>query len=443
MSTQCKFDVLETKDVEVRFDGGQISTDAGLSVFIEWMHKDGFIDPYADILEQRDPRVAEKVTHAREDLLRQRVLQVIAGYEDANDSDELRKAPLFCAANGRVGEHEANASQPTISRLENNVEARDVVKLNRMLLEDYIASRTTTPEEIILEMDATAAATHGNQQRALFHGYHGQNQYHPLVIADGDTGELLSVRLRHGTAPDHHRACGHLKRVVRRLKEAFPGVLLRFRADSGFSGARLMQLLDDADVRWVVNFAMNSVLKEQTQRLREQAREDYDQTGEPVVRYVLLEDYQANTWDRPRYVVAKIEANAKGTNRRFVVCSDRPESPRKAYGFYAGRGVCEQYIKEFKGGYRGDKLSCHRFVANAFRLVMVGMAYTAIARFRARHLRGTALEGAWIETIRRKLFKLGARIEVSVRRFWIHASEEWPYQDLFRRVAESVCPQPG
>lgn len=126
-----------------------------------------------------------------------------------------------------------------------------------------------------------------------------------------------------------------------------------------------------------------------------------------------------------------------------MVCSDRPESAKQAFGFYEARGVCEQYIKEFKGGYRADKLSCHRFVANAFRLVLYGIAYTLIARFRNQHLTDTDLEGAWIQTIREKLFKLGARIEVTVRRFRIHASREWPYQEVFQQVAGSVCPQPG
>jgi hypothetical protein len=445
VSTQCKFDFLETKDVEVRFDEGPISSDAGLSVIIQWMNQTDSLDRYVEILEETDDRDPERIDHSMKQLLRQRILQVMAGYEDANDCDRLADAPLFQAANRRLNEDKTtNASQPTMSRLENQVDSRDVVRLNHELLEAYIdAHRENVPGEILLDIDATPAATHGGQQRALFDRHRGQRMYFPLMLCDGETGELLAVRLRSGRASDKHRAKPMIRRVVSRLREAFGDVSIRFRADAGFTEARLFRLLDELGVKWRINYAANSLLKDRTDDCLEAAQTKYDQTSQKVTRYKLLADYQAKTWEQSRWVAAKVECGPNGTNRRFVVCSDRPVSAKQAFGFYEARGVCEQYIKEFKGGYRADKLSCHRFVANAFRLVLYGMAYTLIARFRHQHLTNTDLEGAWIQTIRTKLFKLGARIEVTVRRFWIHDSREWPYRDLFKQVAASVCPQPG
>lgn len=443
MNTQCKFDFLDSKDVEVRFNEGPITTDGGLAVLVEWMSDHSFIQPYARILEETDPRLEERIEHTIPELLRQRVLQIIAGYEDANDSDELREDPLFKAANGRVDEENDNASQPTISRLENGVNARDVAELNRELLEEYMKARDPEPDQITLEIDGTPASAHGNQQLAMFDGYRGQTQYHPLMLADSESGELVAVRLRKGTAHDKHRAYPQMKRVLERLSEEFPDTTLKFRADDGFTDPRMYRLLDQYDVEWTINFKSNAILKRRTEDLRNQVCEQYEEAGTKVTEYVHLDGYQADSWKGSRPVVAKVECGPQGTNRRFVVSSKRPEEPEDAFEFYEGRGVCEQYIREFKDGFRGDKLSCHRFVANAFRLVVVAMAFSAVARFRGKHLEDTELENSFIGTIRRKLFKLGARIRITSRRMWIYASENWPYQELFGRVAESVSPQPG
>jgi len=439
MSTQCTLDFLDSKDVEVRFDGGTMSTDAGLSVFIEWMTDQSFLDPWASILEESDRqrRDPDRINHSIDQLLRQRVLQLVAGYEDVNDCDRLREEPLFCAANGNVDTGESNASQPTMSRLENAVDARDVVRLNRQLLDQYI-EHTDDPDEITLEIDSTPAATHGNQQRSMFDGYHGQNQYHPFMMADADTGELLCVRLREGTAHDKTGAYPHIKRVVQRLSEEFPDVHRQFRADNGFASPRLYRLLEQFDVQWAINMNANEVLQDQTDDVLASVQDEYDQTGTKITRYLLLDEYQAGSWDHTRPVVAKVEAGPNGTNRRFVVSNMQPDDPVEVFDFYEDRGVCEQYIKEFKGGYRGDKMSCQTFVANAFRLVVSAIAYTSIARFRHRHLEETELEGSWIQTIRETLFKLGARIKRTERRFWIHASSNWPNQSLFNTVAQSV-----
>ena len=443
VNTQCKFDFLESKDVEMRFNEGPITSDGGLAVFIEWMNNESFLETYGEILEQSDERCRHRIDHTRPQQLRQRMLQIVAGYEDANDSDELREDPLFRAANGNVDNHEANASQPTIHRLENAVSARTVVQLNHQLLEDYIEDHDEAPDQITIEIDGTPASAHGNQQRALFDGYRGQTQYHPLMVADSETGELLSVRLREGTAHDKHRAYPEVKRILSELSERFPDTQLRFRADDGFTDPRMYRLLDEYNVAWTINFKANPVLKRRTDDVLEEVCETYEETGTKTTKYVFIARYQAGSWERSRPVVAKVECGPNGANQRFVVCSVRPESPKDAFDFYESRGVCEQYIREFKDGFRGEKLSCHRFVANAFRLVMVAMAYTGIARFRRRHLTGTELEGSWIERIRRTLFKIGARIEITARRLWIRASRDWPYQSLFKRVARSVCAQPG
>jgi len=281
VSTQCKFDFLKSKDVEVRFDEGPISTDAGLSVLIEWLDNQANLNRYAEVLEARDERDPSRTIHSNKQLLRQRLLQIIAGYEDANDCDRLRKDPLFKAANDRLEEDEANASQPTMSRLETRVSAKEVVIFNKQLLEGYIEEkRDDAPEEIILDIDATPAEAHGEQQQALFDGYYGQRIYFPLVVCDGKTGELLAVRLRNGRAHDKHRARPTVRRIVERLKEVFPETEIRLRADDGFTGVKLYRMLDDREVSWRINYAANEVLKRRTEDTLEEVQQEYEETGE-------------------------------------------------------------------------------------------------------------------------------------------------------------------
>jgi len=456
MDTECneQFTLKFPKSKEVRgqFDGGRLSTDTGLAVLREHESRRTPFERASDHLN--DSRQQSKVQHLQSEVLRQRCYGIIAGYEDAADHDELADDPVFQMLDEEFEgvQEDRGASQSTVSRMENDITARSVVKLNEWLLEDFIdRNQDDPPEEVVLEIDPTADPTHGNQQLTMFDGFYGQSMYFPLFVFDGESGDCLCARLRPGNADDKDKAQVHLRRIIRRLKEAFSGIRITLRADAGFMDPALYRMLENEDVSWAINLSKNAILKDQTEDMLKQVKQEYEQqnppedsTPEMVTRYISL-TYQADSWTCERRVCAKIQYGPRGANRRFVVTtlSEQESCAREVFEFYEARGQCENYIKELKNGLFVDRLSCTDYVANAFRLLEHVMAYNVLNDFRNTVLEGTDLETADVHTLRQKLFKVAARIRVTARRIWLHLSESWPFREELLQSVQAVARAPG
>lgn len=451
MSTDCveqfTLHFPNSKEVRGQFDGGRLVTDAGLSLLREHEEQREVFESISECLN--DSRHPGKLQHLQEDVLRQRCYGIIAGYEDASDHDELREDPVFQMLNEQFEdvEEDTGPSQSTVSRMENDITARSVVKLNRWLVEDYIQRHSEDPpEEIVLEIDPTDDPAHGNQQQVMFNGFYDQHMYFPLLVFDGTSGDCLCARLRRGNAHAKEGAIPHLKRMIDRIKEAFPHTDIKLRADAGFMEPTLYQLLEERQVPWAINLTKNAVLKEQTADLLEEVKNEYEQLDEedkqPVTRFVEF-TYQAESWERPRRVCGKIQYGPKGANRRFVVHTLNGKTPQETFEFYETRGQCENYIKELKNGLFCDRLSCEDFVPNAFRLLEHVVAYNVLNDFRNTVLEGTELEDADIHTLRRKLFKVAARIKITTRKIWMHLSESWPFREPFLQTTTQLARAPG
>jgi len=445
-SSQFSLDFHSDKDIKGQFDGGKLTTDAGLFPLRQHEEDRDYYTRISEILN--DTRQQSKGTHSYEEILRQRGLGIVAGYEDANDSRELSSDPaMIVCNNGSDLDEDEGSSQPTVSRFENNVSARSVVKLNRWLLEDWIKrNQKDPPDEVVLEVDATDDPTHGKQQRTLFHGYFEQYMYHPLMMFDGESGDCICARLGDGAASDKKRAIPHIKRIITRIREAFPEkkIQIKLRADAGFMDPDLYRMLEEEMVRWTINLARNDVLEGKVEEVFEQIKQEYEDLEEKrkITRYTEFL-YRAGSWKCKRRVCAKVQYGPKGGNRRFVVTHFYEPSPEEVFSFYEERGQSENFIKEIKDGFSGDRLSCTRFVANAFRLLEHVLAYNLVNDFRNERLNETELARADIHTLRVKLFKVAARIKTTVRNVWIHLSESWPFRSSYLRAVEAVTAGAG
>jgi len=445
-SSQISFNFHPSKEIKAQFDGGRLTTDAGLVPLRSFEEQQSYYNRVSNLLN--DNRQPEKIDHTQEEILRQRGLGIVAGYEDANDADDLRRDPAFVIFNdGDELEQDKGPSQPTTSRMENDVSAREVVKLNRWLLEDWIRrNKQDPPDELTLEIDTTDDPAHGNQQHTMYNHHYGHYIYHPLLVFDGESGDCICARLRGGGACAKARAQSHLNRIITRIKEAFPDrqIRIRLRADAGFMDPDLYTMLEEEMITWTINLARNTVLEEKTEELLTRVKQEYEDTKgkEKITRYTDFH-YSASTWECKRRVCAKVECGPQGVNRRYVVTYMYGESPKEVFEFYEQRGESENFIKEIKNGFSGDRLSCTDFVANAFRLLEYVLAYNLVNDFRNQILAETKLEKADIHTLRSKLFKVAARIKVTVRNIWVHLSEAWPYRDHFRSVASNVIPRAG
>jgi Transposase DDE domain group 1 len=249
---QLSFSFYRHRSIRVDFSGGQITSDAGLLPLRAFDERHSLTRRLAELLG--DPREEERVRHSSLSLFRQRIYQIIAGYEDANDADRLRHDPAFqILADQPLGD--ALGSQPTLTRWENAPSARNLVRLNQALLEQFIrlcGAQVRQHGEILLDVDSTDDPTHGQQQLSFFNGAYGQHMYHPMLIFERHTGCLLSARLRPGNASSHARIVPMLLSLVPRLQAAFPGVLIKLRGDAGFALPLLYEFCEFFGISYVI-----------------------------------------------------------------------------------------------------------------------------------------------------------------------------------------------
>lgn len=411
-----------------RFDGGSLTSDAGLLVLREF---DERFQLTADLARAyADPRRADRVEHTALALLRQRLYQIVAGYEDADDSDLLRTDPALQTVVGQRDLTVPLGSQPTMSRLENAADWTSIERLKRLPIEWFLRTRGTRPfrDEIILDVDSTDDPCHGQQQLSFFHGKYGQYIYEPLLIFEGGSGALLSAKLRSGKARSIDGLLPELDRLVPRLRAHSPKASLALRADAGFATARLYDWLEDHGLAYAIGFGSNVRLKALAAPLLARAQRRFERTGADVRVFSSLR-YRGRRWKRSRRVLIKVEVSALGTNVRFVV-TNRPGKAGDVFAWYNDRGAAERYIDELKNGLAFDRLSCSRYRANALRVQLHAIAYALVHLFR-QQLCGTALAIATVTTLRLKLFKVAARVERTARRLWFHLSTSWPHRDLF------------
>jgi hypothetical protein len=375
-----------------------------------------------------------KQVKAGETLLAQRVYQIACGYEDGNDADDLRYDPVLKTSIGRRPETDPDlASQPTLSRFENRVTPTQLLRMARVFVELFVAQhRSRAPQTIVLDFDPTDDPTHGQQQFAAFPGFYREHCYLPLIVTapvDGGPHELLVAMLRPGTVHASRSALAVLQRLVRRFREAWPEVRIVFRGDNGFGVPEIYDWCEANQVLYTINLAQNSRLRTLAEPYLERARAEYEETGEKV-RRVYAVTYAAKDWSRSRRVLIKAEVSAEGENPRFVVTNLPDDDPEAPYGFYALRGDVENRIKEMKNDLKLDRTSCHRFVANQFRVLLHAAAFVLLRYLRGQ-LRGTRLAEAQAGTLQRQLLKLGVRVRETVRRVWLYFASNCPVQDLW------------
>jgi hypothetical protein len=428
------FSSLGSKSVVADFLGGRLTSDAGALLLREVGQKTGLFEALDQAIP--DPRHPVYIVHDQESMIAQRIIAIALGYEDLNDHQTLRNDPALQVAAGRVPDDElALASPPTLCRLENRIERRTLVRIAGVFVDQFIASHAEPPEHLTLDFDATDDPIHGRQEKRFFHGYYDNYCYLPLYVFCGD--ELLTAYLRPSKidASKHSRAL--LKLLVQRLRQAWPLVKLTIRADSGFCRWRLMRWCDSHGIGYVLGLARNPVLERSAADWTGRADRQFRKTAQPQ-RIFGSFSYAASSWDRSRRVIAKAEHNAQGSNPRFIVVNV-PGDPQELYeDVYCQRGNMENRIKEQQLDLFADRTSCHRFLANQFRLFLSSAAYVLVQALRRTALLDTDLEKAQVGTIRLKLLKVAAQVVVSARRVVFHLATSYPFQDLYRVVFERV-----
>lgn len=463
---QVAFNFLGAKSVMVEPTAGQLTTDAGLLPFRQLDERLGLSRRFADALT--DVRAATHVEHTFLEMTRMRMYGILADCPDQNDHDRLRSDPLFKLICNRSLEDPDLASQPTLSRFENAIGVRSFFRLEEWLLEEFIASFDEPPRRLTLDIDCFDDPTHGQQQLTFFDAHYDQYQYLARVITCAENDLPVSLCLLYGSAYSGLGAADDIERVVRRLREVWPDVVIHLRGDCGFAAPDIYELCEANHIDYSIGMGLNPRLKKLSEERLTEAVRHREETRQDERLFCAFE-YQADSWTRKRWVMVKCEANAQGTNRRAIV-SNRPGAPvmpAATYEEYANRGESENRNKELKCGFEADRLSDHRYFANLFRLYLHALSYMLLVRMRRlvadppadelrQELPGEALTGRQRRrlhnrrrerdplgeghacTWRTRLIKVAAYVFESSRRIVVRLSSSWPYLHHYQAVSERV-----
>lgn len=470
---QFKFSIEKSRPIVVNFQGGTVTSDAGLSLITEIDRKLEITLKFAQCFQ--DYRKPNRIDHSIKDLITQRIYGLIMGYEDLNDHEQLRHDPMFALALGKkIGLEQQPAilaGKSTLNRLEHcpedveqGVDSRyhkighSPEQIEALFVKLFLESYSKEPRQIILDLDVTDDLVHGSQEQVFFNRYYGGYCYAPLYIFCGKY--LLAAKLRPSNVDPAFGALSELQRVIKQIRQQWKNVEILVRGDSAYSRDDIMTWCESQPgLDYVFGLAQNSRLIQMTTTTQSRASLEFEQKLSTVVSFLetmfkpdkelpefacdLINnsiwykslDYKTReSWSRSRRVVSKVEYGVKGTNVRFVVTSlsTNKVPPSKLYTQkYCKRGEVENRFKEQQLELFSDRTSTHTFSGNQLRLWFSSVAYVLMNALRQKCLTKTELQNATVGTIRTKLLKLGALITVSTRRILIAITSSCPYKHIF------------
>lgn len=443
--SELELQALKGKPVSIIFDEPELTSDAGVLVVSAYEKRLGLIGKLASCV--RDARLNPR--HGMEELLSQRVHQIIGGYADGNDSDRLRHD---CAMQAAVGREDTLASQPTMSRLDNGVGLKDLVRMAYALGEGFLDSYDQAPGMIVIDMDPTAHLVYGQQQLGLFNTHVGDTCLMPFHVYDGLTGRLITTTIREGKTPVASEILRLLKRIVGRIRRRFPSTVLVFRADSHHTKPEVLNWLREHQVQWVTGLSPNKRLSAEFSDVIEHARQAYLENqsqghAEREVRRFACGYYGAGSWSRSERVICRVIAGPMGVDVRYIVTSFEGCGAQFLYEkVYCDRGKAELFIKDHKLGLESDRSPCRSALANQFRLFLHSAAYSILHSFRQEVLAATPLARSSFQQLRIKLLKVAGRVKRMKTRIRFHLPVHFAYKEIFARVINptpAIClPEP-
>jgi hypothetical protein len=448
--TPLPFDLpaVERKKLTVDFEGGNQSSDGGLLLLRQAERRLGVCRRLAEAMPDR--RDQSRVRHGMMELVAARAFAITCGYKDGNDLDRLRHDPLLKLAVGRAPESGAPlASQSTISRLENAPRKTEAARLTGALLDQFCASVTPGAQEI-LDIDDTFCAAHGGQQLAFWNAHHDERGFAPMHVYHVASGTPVVAILRPARTPKGTEVRTVVRHITRRIRAHWPATRLVWRGDSHYGRAEAMQWAENNDAGYIFGLAGNTVLDALVAETADHLRFRHLLGSQDKLRTWESFEYRANSWSRPRRVIARLEVSlqldpkenglCQEVDIRYVVTSMQGDARYLYEQVYCQRGQMENLIKLHKAQLASDRTSCHSATANQVRLVLHTAAFWLMHAVRAAIPQTSPLARAEFATIRERLIKIGARVVEHIARLRIHLPASCPERALFRQIALRLMP---
>jgi hypothetical protein len=423
---------IKQNKLKIDFRGGDISSDSGLIIVKQLDEKIGFMDNINKLIE--DPRDPKKITHTQQQLLTQRIYQIIAGYEDCADANRLKNDPIFKIIAGKNNLKETLGSQPTLSRLENRISRFQITQLKRQLLEQHLKSVSYQKDQpIILDCDSTEDPVHGEQQLTFFNKHFDTYCYHPLLVFEANSQTLLTAHLRAGNQNPSRNATRILLPVIHRIKQKHSEHQIILRGDAAFGSKRMMDFCSTQGCDYLFSVGnTKGRFNKHIESFIQKAQLKYEKANKEITMYFQFR-YSSRIWKKPVKIRGQIKLSCAGLMMRFLA-TNLKGSIKELFAFYNQRAQCENYIKELKCQFKADRLSCQKFKANFFRLLLHCFAYQLIILFKHLLSRITRLGQIQIDTLRYRFLKIGAVVYQRARWIWIQFSSSWPFRKSFLKM---------
>lgn len=426
------------KTITATFDGGTLSSNGGVLILREIEKRLGL----ATVLSRHipDDRDGRRVRHSYSDMTRARMFAIASGHEDCDDLDVLRSDPALKMACGRLPLSDADLmSQPTLSRLENAPCWRQLARMGIELIDLFCARFERVPRCIVLDIDDTDDAVHGQQQLALFNTHAGGYCFQPIKIFEATTGRPVLSLLRPGKRPSGEEVEQILRHVIGRIHRNWPAVEIMVRGDSHFATPEVMDLLEQKRCGYIFGLSTNMRLTEIGRPWSEDVATRRALSKSEKMRRFFQASYAAASWSKPRKIVARVEASEQGSDIRFIV-TNLPGRAKVLYEkVYCARGRMENLIKDMKLYTRSDRTSCHRWEANQFRLFLHMGAYWLLHELRGTAPKRSIWRTATFETIRCAFLKIAVRIEELKTRIKMALPSAYPHVQALTALATSIA----
>lgn len=421
------------KYMKINFDGGDLSSDAGLLLVKEFACKLGFDKILKSEFRTNDSALFR--IHKDDENLWQMVYQILGAYFEDDCADELTNDLVLTAILGK----KALASQPTLSRFFNRMDdttLRQFYGIMRKLRKVVYAIKR--PQLILLDLDSTLLDTYGHQEGEGFNFHYQNHGYHPLVCYDGVTGDLLKIELRNGTDYSCTGVVDFLQPLLDEFLTEYPDVPLLLRGDSGFATPVLYKQCETNGTSYAIRLKENKNLRALASDIEDHL---YEMTQQDKVSYAAAYGefmYQAGSWDYPRRVVCKVEKPTDQMVHLFTfIVTNMDSSPEDVIRFYCKRGTMENFIKESKNGFDFAAVSSSSKIVNANRLQVHALTYNIFNWFKRLAL-SAKMRKQQINTIRLKLLKIAAKVVHSARYTVFKLCSSCPYKDEFYETLENI-----
>lgn len=421
------------RQIKINFDGGDLSSDAGLLLIKEFISKLGIEKLFGHSFKTNDSALFRY--HTDKENLLQMIYMIIAGYFEDDASDELTNDPVFKAVLGK----DTLASQPTVSRFFNRMDEdtlNQFLAICRMLREKIYS--ISMPEAIIFDLDSTLLDAYGKQEGRTFNFHYQSTGYHPLLCFDGITGDLIKIQLRDGSKYSCTGVVDFLQPILDEYLEDYPSISLLLRGDSGFATPELYKQCEENGTNYVIRLKENATLRDEASYLVDELNEI---THNNKIDYAVVYGefmYQAGSWPYKRRVVCKVEKPENQMTYMYTfIVTNMDSSPEYLIKFYCKRGRMENFIKESKSGFDFASVSSHSRVVNANRLQVHALAYNIFNWFRRLAL-SSNMRKQRIDTVRLKLLKIAAKVTRSARYITFKLCSSCPYKDEFYETLSNI-----